>query len=79
MKYYHINVFYSEPDKGYIADIPDLQYCAAFGSSPEKAVREVMKAKKAWLEAARREGLPIPTPKYRPAPLGGKKRTERKS
>ena len=75
MRDYHINVFYSEPDKGYIADIPDLHYCSAFGLSPDKAVREVVKAKKAWLEAARREGVPIPTPKYRAAPTGGKKRT----
>jgi predicted RNase H-like HicB family nuclease len=32
MKHYHINIFYSEEDKGYIADIPDLKYCSAFGS-----------------------------------------------
>ncbi|WP_442938076.1 type II toxin-antitoxin system HicB family antitoxin [Nostoc sp.] len=30
MKHYHINIFYSEDD-GYIADIPDLKYCSAFG------------------------------------------------
>ena len=79
MKDYHINVFYSESDKCYVADIPDLRFCSAFGASPDKAVREVMKAKKAWLEAARREGLPIPTPKYRAAAISPKKRTERKS
>ena len=78
MKDYHINVFYSEPDKCYVADIPDLRYCSAVGPSPDKAVREVMKAKKVWLEVARREGLPIPMPKYRAAPYGGKKRAERK-
>lgn len=78
MKDYHINVFYSEPDKCYVADIPDLQYCSAVGASPDKAVREVMKAKKAWLETARREGLTIPAPKYRPALYVGKKKTERK-
>ncbi|MGH4017654.1 MAG: type II toxin-antitoxin system HicB family antitoxin [Pseudonocardiaceae bacterium] len=32
---YHINVFYSEPDAGYIADIPDLEACAAFGETSE--------------------------------------------
>ena len=31
MKNYHINIFYSEEDVGYIADIPDLKYCNAFG------------------------------------------------
>ncbi|MBI4335012.1 MAG: type II toxin-antitoxin system HicB family antitoxin, partial [Chloroflexi bacterium] len=52
MKDYHINVFYSEEDGGYIADIPDLKFCSAFGSTPEGAVREVEIAKAAWLEAA---------------------------
>ena len=31
---YHINIFYSEEDGGYIADIPDLEYCSAFGATP---------------------------------------------
>jgi predicted RNase H-like HicB family nuclease len=64
---YHINVFYSEEDGGYIADIPDLEACSAFGSSPEKALSEVAKAKEAWLAAARDAGRPIPEPRYRPA------------
>ena len=34
MKDYHINIFYSEEDKGYIADIPDLKNCSAFGHTP---------------------------------------------
>ncbi|MBD1920175.1 type II toxin-antitoxin system HicB family antitoxin [Microcoleus sp. FACHB-831] len=66
MKDYHINVFYSEEDEGYIADIPDLKYCSAFGETPEEAVREVIVAKAAWLEAASAEGKPIPLPRYRP-------------
>jgi predicted RNase H-like HicB family nuclease len=66
MKDYHINVFYSEEDECYIADIPDLKYCSAHGNTPERAVREVQKAKTLWLEAARENGLPIPEPRYRP-------------
>ena len=65
MKDYHINVFYSEEDKCYVADIPDLQYCSAVGATPEKAVREVTKAKKAWLSAAKKDKKPIPKPRYR--------------
>jgi predicted RNase H-like HicB family nuclease len=63
---YHINIFYSDEDGGYIADIPDLEFCSAFGKTPEKALAEVEKAKKAWLKAARAEGKPIPEPRYRP-------------
>ena len=66
MKDYHINIFYSDEDEGYIADIPDLASCSAFGETPDEALREVEIAKSAWLEAARAEGKTIPTPKYRP-------------
>jgi len=66
MKDYHINVFYSEDDEGYIADIPDLPHCSAFGTTPEEALREVLQAKEAWLEAARASDKPIPEPRYRP-------------
>ncbi|MHB9072553.1 MAG: type II toxin-antitoxin system HicB family antitoxin [Desulfobaccales bacterium] len=63
---YHINIFYSDEDGGYIADIPDLDSCSAFGSTPEQALAEVGQAKQAWLDAARQSGKPIPPPRYRP-------------
>lgn len=66
MKDHHINVFYSEEDGGYIADIPDLPHCSAFGETPEQALSEVLKAKAAWIEAAQAEGKPIPPPTFRP-------------
>jgi predicted RNase H-like HicB family nuclease len=67
MKDFHINIFYSEEDEGYIADIPDLEFCSAFGSTPEEALRELGIAKKLWLEIALANGKTIPEPKYRPA------------
>ncbi len=66
MSDYHINIFYSEEDGGYIADIPDLQSCSAFGNTEEEALAEVKLAKGAWLEAARQTGKAIPQPRYRP-------------
>ncbi len=67
MSDHHINLFYSDEDGGYIADIPDLTYCSAFGATPEEALRQVIIAKAAWLDVALAEGKPIPPPKYRPA------------
>ena len=66
MKDYHINIFYSDEDEGYIADIPDLIHCSAFGDTPEEALSETIKAKDAWIESARNNGKPIPDPNYRP-------------
>jgi predicted RNase H-like HicB family nuclease len=66
MKDYHINIFYSEEDDYYIADIPDLKHCSAMGTTPVMALREVIVAKKAWLAGAKKAGIPIPLPHYRP-------------
>jgi predicted RNase H-like HicB family nuclease len=63
---YHINIFYSDEDGGYIADIPDLAACSAFGATPEEALAALEDAKEAWLGAAREAGKPIPPPRYRP-------------
>jgi len=67
MSDYHINVFYSEEDAAYVADIPDLEACSALGSTAEAALAEVEHAKRAWLAVAQEAGRPIPRPRYRPA------------
>ena len=67
MKDYHINIFWSDENGEYIADVPDLKYCSASGATPEEALQEVMIAKTLWLEAAEERGLPIPELRYRPA------------
>lgn len=67
MKDYHINIFYSDRDRAYVAGIPDFHYCTAFGDTPAKALREVEKAKRAWIETAKETGRKVPKPKYRPA------------
>jgi predicted RNase H-like HicB family nuclease len=64
---YHINIFYSDEDEGFIADVPDLTHCSAFGETPEKALAEVRVAMRNWLAAARKLRRPIPNPRYRPA------------
>jgi predicted RNase H-like HicB family nuclease len=67
MRDYHINIFYSDEDGGYIADIPDLESCSAFGDTPDQALAEVMVAKEAWLASAHDAHRRIPRPRYRPA------------
>ncbi len=64
MNRYEIEVFYSREDGGYIANVPDLKYCSAFGKTRQEAIRQIQIAQKAWLEAARANRKPIPAPKY---------------
>lgn len=66
MKDYHINIFYSDEDSGYISDIPDLLGCSAFRENPEEALKELKKAKAAWLAVSKKSGKKAPTPHYRP-------------
>jgi len=53
MAKYHINIFYSGEDGGYIADIPDLEHCSAFGDTPDTALKEALIAEKLWFEEAK--------------------------
>lgn len=64
---YHVNVFFSAEDGGYIADIPDLKYCSAFGKTPLDALKQVLRAKDAWIASAKADKRRIPKPRYRPA------------
>lgn len=66
MKGYYINILFSDEDDGYIANIPDLEACSAFGDSAEAALVEVERAKSAWIAAAREAGKEIPEPRDRP-------------
>ncbi|HEY1990755.1 MAG TPA: type II toxin-antitoxin system HicB family antitoxin [Acidimicrobiales bacterium] len=63
---YPINVFWIDEDDAWVADVPDLAYCSALGDSPHEAVAEAEVAIKAWLEAARSSGRPVPPPSARP-------------
>lgn len=66
IKDYHINIFYSNEDGGFIADIPDLKNCSAFGTTPEQALKEALKAKQAWIAAAKANKISVPKPTYVP-------------
>ena len=62
---YSIVVFWSDEDRVWVADAPDLKSCSAHGETPEEAVAELQVAMQAWLEVAREKGMPIPQPRFR--------------
>jgi predicted RNase H-like HicB family nuclease len=64
---YRVNVFYSVEDGGWIADIPELEACSAFGKTPTEAIAELETAKEAWIASARELGRSIPEPRARRA------------
>ncbi|TVM00742.1 type II toxin-antitoxin system HicB family antitoxin [uncultured Candidatus Kuenenia sp.] len=60
-----IEIFYSEEDEGYIAVVPELSECSAFGETEEEALEEVKTARYLWLETAKKERRKIPKPQGR--------------
>jgi predicted RNase H-like HicB family nuclease len=62
---YAIEIFYSEEDGGYIAVVPELPGCSAFGRTEEEALKEVKIAISLWLETAKEIGREIPVPQKR--------------
>jgi transcriptional regulator NrdR len=50
---YRIEIFWSNEDGGYIANVPDLRYCSAFGETYEEALREVLVAMELHLDTLR--------------------------
>ena len=63
---YHINVFWSDDDACWIADVPDLRYCSAHGATPSEAAAEAMVAIEGVVESLRAHADPVPEPLYRP-------------
>jgi predicted RNase H-like HicB family nuclease len=63
MMMYKIEIFYSKDDEGYIATVPELPGCSAFGETEEDALREIKIAQELWLETAVSEGREVPEPK----------------
>lgn len=64
---YEIDIFWSEEDEGYIADVPDLEYCSAWGETYEEALREARVAMELHLEVLENTGRPVPEARTRKA------------
>ena len=53
---YAIEIFYSEEDEGYIAIVPELPGCSAFGETEERALQEVKLAMQFLAGDGKRDG-----------------------
>lgn len=64
---YPMLIYWSDEDDAFVGFVPDLEGCAAHGSTPEEALAELRAAMSAWLDVAQKHGDPIPEPTQRPA------------
>jgi predicted RNase H-like HicB family nuclease len=65
MTKYEIIIYWSEEDKAFIAEVPELPGCMADGKTYQKALSSAEVIIKEWLETAKELGRPIPQPKGR--------------
>jgi len=62
---YKIIICWSDRDKSFVAEVPELPGCAADGATPAKALKSVERVAKEWIETARSLGRVVPEPRGR--------------
>ena len=65
MHKYETIIYWSEEDRAFVAEVPELAGCAAHGPTPEAALSEAQSAITLWIDTARKFGDTIPAPKGR--------------
>lgn len=59
---YSVSLFWSPRDGCWVADVPDLKTCSAFGDTPEEALAEARIAMDGWIETALANDMAVPAP-----------------
>lgn len=62
---YEVIIYWSEEDKAFIAEVPELAGCMADGETYQEALANAEITIKEWIETAKELGRSIPEPKGR--------------
>ncbi len=62
---YEIILYWSELDRAFIAEVPELSGCAADGDTYQEALHNVELVVQEWIETAKDLGRPVPEPRQR--------------
>jgi predicted RNase H-like HicB family nuclease len=60
---YEIIIYWSEEDKRFLAEVPELDGCVADGKSHKEALENAEIIIKEWIEIAKASGRKVPEPK----------------
>lgn len=64
---YEISIYWSDEDRCYLAEVPELPGCMADGKTYQDALLAVEKVAQDWIDTAKELGRPVPEPKSRTA------------
>jgi predicted RNase H-like HicB family nuclease len=62
---YEMIVYWSDEDKAFIVEVPELPGCMADGATYQEAIANAEVITQEWIDTARELGRPIPEPKGR--------------
>ncbi len=62
---YEIIIYWSDEDRAFIAEVPELPGCMADGRTKREALRAVEVVAKEWIQTARELGREVPAPRGR--------------
>ena len=62
---YEVIIYWSDEDKAFIAEVPELPGCAADGKTHKQALANAEVVIQEWIETAKELKRPIPEPKGR--------------
>jgi predicted RNase H-like HicB family nuclease len=65
MDRYEIIIYWSDDDQAFVADVPEVPGCMAYGNTHEDALANAKAAVQHWIATAREFGDPVPVPKGR--------------
>ncbi|MSS72791.1 MAG: type II toxin-antitoxin system HicB family antitoxin [Candidatus Latescibacteria bacterium] len=65
MHKYEIIIYWSDEDRVFIAEVPELPGCMAHGDTQEAALKNAHEAIQLWIDTAKEFGDPIPEAKGR--------------
>ena len=62
---YELIIYWSEDDRSFVVEVPELPGCMADGQTYEEAVANARVVIEQWIATARELGRPVPEPKGR--------------
>ena len=60
--HYSISIQWSNRDQAYLVNVPELPGCHTHGDTYEEALKNGLEVIQLWIEAAEKDGRPIPQP-----------------
>ncbi len=58
-----VDIWWSDEDRVYVAEAPDLPGCMAHGRTREAALANLNDAMRLWIKTAREDGAQVPEPR----------------